>query len=224
MNILLAGSNGRMNSSILSLAVQDHGWSVIAGSQGDSIESYESLVHDYNIDCFVDFSSANFWPTLEELVMRTRVPLVSGTTGIEDLNYKIKRLADFAPVFYASNFSLGIQYIKKILQLRPETTYNSFLIEEIHHLQKKDKPSGTALDLASILGIDPTTIRAVRAQDEIGTHQVTMNFDDQEIIIQHKCLNRNVFSKGALSIVPWLVKQSAGLYGFKEYFSNEVIK
>ena len=224
MNILLAGSNGRMNSSILSLAVQDHGWSVIAGSQGDSIESYERLVHDYNIDCFVDFSSANFWPTLEELILRTNIPLVSGTTGIDDLNDRIKRLSSFAPVFYASNFSIGIQYMKKILQLRPETTYNSLSIEEIHHLQKKDKPSGTALDLASILGVHPNAINAIRAEHEIGTHQVTMKFDDQEIVIQHKCLNRNVFSKGALAIVPWLVKKPAGLYGFKEYFSNEGIK
>ena len=110
-----------------------------------------------------------------------------------------------------------MQWIYKFLQAHPKIEYNAFLIEEVHHLLKKDNPSGTALTIASLLGVDPRSIKATREGDELGLHKIALSFDDQEIIVQHRVLNRAVFAKGALFCVPELVKQHPGIYELKKF-------
>lgn len=154
-----------------------------------------------------------------------QLPLVIGTTGwydqLEDI--KTRCLQKNGALFYASNFSLGVNLFFKVNSYLAElmNKYSDYDIsmEEIHHIHKLDKPSGTAISLAnqilekverkknwSISEKKPETlfIQDVREGEVPGTHIVryTSNIDDIEIM--HKAHNRKGFALGAVLAAEFL--------------------
>lgn len=165
------------------------------------------------------------------------VPVVSGTTGWLDRLEEAKQLVEKyqGGLFYASNYSIGVniffavnKYLAKLMK-----RYNQYDIsmEEIHHTQKLDAPSGTAITLAEgILGELQHKQRWVNEASQVegelpiiskridkvpGTHTISYDCPIDNITITHTAHSREGFAKGALAAAEWMVGKQ-GFYGMED--------
>jgi 4-hydroxy-tetrahydrodipicolinate reductase len=166
-----------------------------------------------------------------------KVPVVSGTTGWFDQFDLVKDrcLKENQSLVYASNFSIGVnilfalnRYLAQIMN-----KYNQYnpRIEEIHHTRKLDAPSGTAVSLSKIIieeisrlekwkltdqpGIKTIPVKAIRANDIPGIHEITYESDFDTISIRHSAKSRKGFAIGALLAADF-IKDKKGLYTMEE--------
>ncbi|MBD3796626.1 MAG: 4-hydroxy-tetrahydrodipicolinate reductase [Campylobacterales bacterium] len=192
-------------------------------------------------DIVIDFSLPEACEILLEEAIKTPKPLVIGTTGlnIHQLNL-LKQASELMPVLYATNMSLGVALLNKLVY-QAAKTLEGFDIEivEMHHRHKKDAPSGTALTLsesaAAGRGVDLDKVRvsgrdgnigertkdeiavmALRGGDIVGRHTVGFYNDGEFIELNHTATSRNTFSKGAIRAGKWLSDKSAGLYSISD--------
>ena len=153
-------------------------------------------------------------------------PIVSGTTGWNHQREEaFSVIHEFhGALFYASNFSLGVniafrltEILTSILEKFPEYTP---AIEEIHHTQKLDAPSGTAITFADKImehneiykgwtdsenwGTDEIPIKSIRQGSVPGTHHIRFTSENDQIEISHQAFNRNGFALGAITAAEFL--------------------
>lgn len=217
MNIGLFGY-GKMGKMIEKIAIQRNHY-IVAKIDVDTQEI------DYSaMDMAIDFSSPEAAFNNIKGCLEHNIPVISGTTGwLNDYEKIISYCNQKNGAFiYASNFSLGVNlffqlnsYLAKMMNSLPEYKVS---IEEIHHLQKLDAPSGTAISLAEDI-IDNSAyegwlleksqdqnipIISKRIADEYGTHIVSYENEVDEIVIKHKAHNREGFALGAIVAAEWL--------------------
>ena len=178
------------------------------------------------------------------------VPVVSGTTGWLDRFEELKRYCEeqHGALFYASNYSLGVNLLFRISRRLAELVEHSGAaysveIEEVHHTQKKDAPSGTAItlaegilenlsskkqwvnfapifDVASIEEKQPVTeedlvIRSVREGMVPGIHTVSYESEDDRLVLQHTIKNRRTLAMGAVIAAEFLAGKE-GVYSMED--------
>lgn len=139
------------------------------------------------------------------------IPIIIGTTGDIDMEI-LSAYSKFAPVALISNFSDGIpkiiQIAKELNSLSDEWTFKMI---ESHHKNKKDKPSGTAITLSKSLNRE-CIIESIRKGDIVGDHKLVLTNGSEEITIQHKVKDRNIFAKGCIKFIEWILLQKPGIY------------
>lgn len=123
------------------------------------------------------------------------------------------------PVFYSSNYSLGLFKLIQILK-SSDLNHLEATIEETHHVHKKDAPSGTSLMLKDKLSVQ-TEIKSIREGDVFGVHTLFYKLDGETLSFTHTAESREIFAKGAISALNFLLKQPAGLYGMEELLSKD---
>src|SRR6056297_84787 len=161
-------------------------------------------------------------------VLESRIPSVWGTTGYEwpdDLDQKLKDKE--ATWIIGSNFSLGMNLIRKAIQLLSDESEKlkdpGFHIHEVHHTHKKDSPSGTALTWKEWLGRD-AKITSERKGDIKGIHTLEIRTENELIQLKHKALDRALFAEGAIWSAKHLLSDNPsepGLYSFSEIFDKQ---
>lgn len=168
----------------------------------------------------IDFSSPDSMMAIAEWCEKNKVPLVSGTTGIQEEHKKfLKKISQNIPVLWAPNTSVGVNFLKKLLaQLQIPEGFD-IQITEYHHSQKKDKPSGTAILLEDALKnknkiTEPTL--SIRGGGIFGIHRIDLMAGEETISIEHNALSRAVFAKGALTAARWLTQKPPGLYSMED--------
>ncbi|VVU95617.1 Aminotransferase class I and II [seawater metagenome] len=166
---------------------------------------------DDNIDLIIDVSSESGNKELMEKIKDKKIPLIIGTTGnlpIDD----IKKYSRFAPVAIISNFSEGIPYIIDCLR-GSQTKLNNWnaSILEKHHINKKDKPSGTAKTLAEEIN-GPIEIESIREGDIFGEHIINFKSKYENITIKHEATSRKIFAEGVIKYINWIQTRKSGLY------------
>ena len=188
-------------------------------------------------DAAIEFSTPETAYSNIQKCFEANVPVVVGTTGWLHKMEEVKNSAtrDGKGFFYASNFSIGVNVFfeinKKLAQLMAPYKEYSIEMEEIHHTQKLDAPSGTAITLAE--GIidnnsrknkwvnDKTSadneleIISKRIENIPGTHTVVYNSPIDEIYIRHKAHNRQGFALGAV-VAAEFMKGKSGYYGMND--------
>ncbi len=232
MKIALIGY-GKMGKAVEACAL-DRGHQVVlkidAGNKNDFTDANMK-----QCDVAIEFTSPDSALDNIEKCFNAGLPLVCGTTGWYDHLEEVKNSCRIknAAFIYASNFSIGVniffavnQYVAKLMNAYPD--YN-VSIEETHHLQKLDKPSGTAITLANDIlkqiqskknwklangEINPGELSIVskREPEVVGTHVVAYTSAIDEITIKHKANNRHGFAQGAVHAAEWLI----GKRGFYE--------
>ena len=143
-----------------------------------------------------------------ETVLSAEIAAAWGTTGYdwpdEELNTELKKKN--LKWMRASNFSLGMNIVRRCLQMIGNGSEildgPAFKIHEIHHTDKKDAPSGTAISWEEWLGKN-ANITSERKGDVKGIHELKMETAFESIELKHKAHDRAVFAEGAL----WAVKQ-----------------
>jgi 4-hydroxy-tetrahydrodipicolinate reductase len=188
-------------------------------------------------DVGIDFSSPLSTLELLATAESRRMPMVIGTTGIDaEGEERIRRAAQTLPIVRAANFSIGIAVLLDLVAeaSRRLAGYEIDLLE-MHHDQKVDAPSGTALALArsaakarglelekvavyareGITGKrDPQAIglQSLRLGDSVGEHTVYFGGPGERVELSHRAFSRDNFVAGALRAARWLGGKSPGLY------------
>ncbi|HET9705107.1 MAG TPA: dihydrodipicolinate reductase C-terminal domain-containing protein [Vicinamibacterales bacterium] len=213
MRVLLLG-HGRMGRLVESLA-PEYG-ATVAGVIDE--HSGPRAIADGafgEVDVAIDFTLADAVPrNLPQLADR-KINVVIGTTGWQSHEAAMRAVADRAGigVLAASNFSLGMNVFALAVEeaSRHLARHQEFgaWIHELHHVMKKDAPSGTALMLKSGMeraGYDrPIDVSSSRAGLIPGTHTVGFDGPSETIELTHTVRDRAVFARGALTAAQWLV-------------------
>lgn len=163
------------------------------------------------------------------IVLESGVPAAWGSTGYEwpdDLDVHVKKAR--TKWVLATNFSLGMNIIRNAIQVISSGSdilkNPSFGIHEIHHVHKKDAPSGTALSWKEWLAKE-VEVTSSREGDIHGIHELAIRTDTEEIQLRHEALDRSVFAEGAIWTAEQLVKQenlSDGVYTFGQLFDHSM--
>lgn len=183
-------------------------------------------------DVAIEFSTPHTVLSNIKKCFEANVPVVVGTTGWYDSFKEIETECQQknGALFHATNFSLGVNLFFKVNSYLAElmNKYNNYNVEmeEIHHIHKLDKPSGTAISLAnqvlekidrktnwSITENKPETlfIKDVREGEVPGTHIIKYTSDVDDIEIMHKAHNRKGFALGAV-IAAEYIKSKKGIF------------
>lgn len=179
-------------------------------------------------EVIIDVSHPDNFVKIERAMQTQRIPLVLATTGYSEAQkQKIEGWAKSVPVVMTSNFSIGMTIVNKMLKCcqKEIAQYFDCDILEIHHEQKKDKPSGSALMLKKTLqGIStdrygyqkPISVTSLRHRQIAGEHTVILCGDHEQITITHTADSREIFIRGILEAVEAIPMLSAGLYSMED--------
>ena len=180
----------------------------------------------------IDFSSPDCLPGLLKTCVDQKLPLVIGTTGFNSNHQElISQAKQTIPILMASNMSIGIANLKQAIKNFLMSSKESFEcnVVEIHHIQKVDAPSGTAIDIISFLEElpdnqiqTPITVNSHRIGKAFGAHRVEFYNSKETISFQHITHSRDIFASGAIAGARWIVSKSPGLYSFDDYLIKKL--
>ena len=156
-------------------------------------------------------------PALVRAVAERAHPLVVGTTGMGQAGDRaMAEAAERVAVVEAPNTSPGMALLRRALRtiLAADGPEWNISVLDRDHRHKQDAPSGTALQLESVIaetGRDSDVV-SVREGDVVGEHTVSMSVEDEELVILHRALDRRVFARGALLAAAFAARVDAGRY------------
>lgn len=237
MRIALLGY-GKMGKAIEKVALERGHEVVFKIDLNNSAE--KQLINKDSVDVVIEFSSPHSAYANLEFCMSKGLKAVCGTTGWLESRKEIEQLCveNKAAFFYASNYSIGVNLFFKINELlaklmAPHQQYEIFT-SEIHHTEKLDAPSGTAITLAEGIMKNNASKKSwvnnqIAAKEELaiwssregktpGTHTVKYISEIDEIEIKHVAYTRLGFALGAVVAAEWL-KDKEGVYGMNDLLS-----
>lgn len=227
IRLSLIASNGRMGKAIAN---------AVAGNPDFAIDQDSP-------DVLIDFSAPAALETSLERATKSNLPILIGTTGLQPEHHaRIEQAAERVAIIYAPNTSLGINLLKQLVEEATSRLGPDWDIEilEMHHRDKVDAPSGTALMLAQSAAKgrgstirelsrfdrisenpharEPGTIgyASLRGGSVIGEHVVILATEGERIELGHRAESRKIFARGALAAARFLVGKAAGLYSMQD--------
>lgn len=246
-NLCIVGAMGRMGQNVGVLA-ENFGFTVSGALEfkgspavgkafcGVTVtDDIDAALKD--ADVVIEFALADGIAKRADAYAAHKVPAVIGTTAVPEEG--INALAEAAktiPVIHAANFSLGVNLLGELLKKASAVLGEEYDAEivEMHHHNKKDAPSGTALYLADMVesgrgvgkekeiygrfgntGARPKgeiAIHSLRGGDVVGDHTVIFASEGERIEFTHKASSRSNFAMGALRAAKYLIGKEPGLY------------
>ncbi len=168
-------------------------------------------------DVLVDFSLPAAFDAALELCLQRGCALVSGTTDLSDAQRSALDSASTSiPVIWSANFSIGISVLDDLVR-RAAVALSKWDcdIVEMHHTQKRDAPSGTALALgAAIASVRDGELHyaSLRAGDIVGEHIVQFTGTGERLELIHRATDRDIFARGALESAASIATRGPGRY------------
>lgn len=248
--IILTGCNGKMGRAVTNSVKDTDGFEIIAGIDVFTEERYgypvfasPSLISEKltkKTDVIIDFSNPSALAGLLEYAVKNSIPAVICTTGLNDSQLNlIKTASEKIPVFFSANMSLGVNLVCELAKKAASVLGDSYDIEiiEMHHNQKIDAPSGTALMIADKIKeeLDDSVryeydrhskrekrtkneigIHAVRGGTITGEHQVIFAGHDEIISISHSARSKELFATGAVNAAKFICGKPAGMYNMSD--------
>jgi 4-hydroxy-tetrahydrodipicolinate reductase len=261
MKIGIIGISGRMGKSVAKAALKDDLHDISAGLVrlgsdlvgkdigaiigGDNLgvvatDNLEELVR--NSEVIIDFSNPALSLQLAELIEKYQKTLVCGTTGFsEDEKLQLKNHAKNCIIIWSSNMSIGVNLLMNLAEQVAKTLHSDYDAEifEMHHRDKIDAPSGTALSLGEAVakgrglnfgevsrksrdgivgkrGENEIGFCALRGGDVIGDHSVIFAGSGERIELVHKASNRDIYAGGAIRAAIWAKGKPQGFYTMQD--------
>lgn len=223
--LLIHGASGRIGQILLRLASERTDLQVAAAVSQQVGQRVIDGVPQFSarelpgvpaFDVAIDFSRNEGFDGILDLCRQRGAALVSGTTGLDDLQRAaIVDAGARIPILWASNFSLGIAVLTDLVEraARALPGWDCDIVET-HHAGKLDAPSGTALSLGAAAGEGGVTARyaSLRAGDVVGEHAVQFTGLGERLELVHRAGNRDIFARGALHAASRLVGRGPGQY------------
>lgn len=212
-SIVLVGY-GKMGQTIDQLAKGSTQWQI--KEHLDSFEAVASYAFSPQ-DVAIEFTTPETCVQNLTHLLSHRVPVVCGTTGWYDELETVQSLVQEhrGSFLYASNFSIGVHLFWQTLEalatkMQHHADYDVSL-REVHHLEKKDTPSGTAKTTQALIQqamprIQDVPIEALRKENVFGDHAVTFESPIDRITLEHHAKSREGFAMGALRCARWLAE------------------
>ena len=261
MRLIVAGAGGRMGRTLVKAIVDAKGFSLAgaledsrspligwdAGTLAGTSENGVKLTADVaalmdKADGIIDFTAPVATVAFAELAAKSGKVHVIGTTGFNAADEaKIKTAAQKAVIVKSGNMSLGVNLLAALTKRVAKTLDKSFDIEilEMHHNQKVDAPSGTALMLGRAaaegrgVDLDRNSVRSrdgntgarhpgdigfanLRGGSVVGEHTVIFAGPAERLELAHKAEDRMIFARGALHAALWARTQKPGLYSMMD--------
>jgi 4-hydroxy-tetrahydrodipicolinate reductase len=261
MRLVVAGAGGRMGRTLVKAIAEAKGFALAgaledarspligwdAGTLAGMPENGIKLSGDAGAlmakaDGIIDFTAPVATVTFAELAAKAGKVHIIGTTGLSSADeVKIKDAAKKAVIVKSGNMSLGVNLLAALTRRVAKTLDNAFDIEilEMHHNQKVDAPSGTALLLGRAaaegrdIDLDKHSVKsrdghtgarhagdigfaALRGGSVVGEHSVIFAGPAERIELVHKAEDRMIFARGALHAALWARSQKPGLYSMMD--------
>ena len=255
MKIGIVGCGGKMGKTLVRQAMMTPGCVLVGGAESPESETIgrdlgevaglkalgQTVLKDAEVlfersQAVIDFTLPQATADHASLAVRHSVSLIVGTTGLDESHRRaLSEAAERVPVVYAANMSLGVTVLLNVIERVTKALGTRFDIEilDIHHRDKRDAPSGTALALAEsaarargvrlddvrYAGVRPSGgigIASLRGGDVVGEHTVLFCGEGEQISLTHKSGGRHVFAIGALTAALWSETQPPGLYSMRD--------
>lgn len=257
MKIIIAGASGRMGRELIKKALSSDKFTIVGATENPESEyinqdiselvgikntgikiSSDILYLVKEADGIIDFTNPSTSIENSIIAAQTRIVHVIGTTGFtNDQHEKVALSAMHAKIVQSGNMSLGVNLLSELTRRAAQTLNKDFDIEiiEMHHKNKIDAPSGTALLLGksaakgrkidfnknavynrnSITGereINSIGFATLRGGSIVGEHDVIFSGDGETIKLSHSASDRGIFAQGALAAALWARDKKPGLY------------
>ena len=252
LKIILSGCCGRMGKSIAQQVNTDNDVMIVAGVDiaGDAYDCFPVYRSVFDVtepaDVIVDFSHHSSVGALVEFAVSHSYPVVLSTTGHTQQEQElIENASQKTAIFQSANMSLGVNVLLSLCKKAASVLHESFDIEivEMHHNQKLDAPSGTALLLAN--GINQTLpipaeyeynrqpkrekrpknqigIHSLRGGTVVGEHSVVFAGHNETLTLSHSAASREVFASGALRAAKFLYGKTCGKYSMDDLIRSSL--
>lgn len=235
INVLINGCEGKMGKMLFKQIEASDKFNYIGGiDKGYDITKIKTLP-----DVIIDFSTPIATLSILEFAVANNVPVVIATTGFsENENILIEEYSKVIPIFKSANMSYETNLMISLVSKIAKELHNSDIeIVEIHHNQKIDSPSGTALMLADSINnaLDNSMhyefdrhskkvkrdkseigIHSLRGGTEVGKHSVFFFGENESLEISHTVTSRAVFANGALKAAEFIIGKPAKLYNMND--------
>lgn len=245
IQLLVCGCGGKMGAAVQGFVAERDDCCIAAGvditGKGGDHPVYRSIDEvTESIDVIIDFSHPSALSALLGYCKRTGTPAVLCTTGYSPEQVEeVKEAAKTLPIFYSRNMSLGVNLLVELAKKAEAVLGADFDVEivEMHHNQKIDAPSGTALMLADAINevrdnemkytYDRHSQRKKREKSEIGLHsvrggtivgehQVIFSGSHEVLTLSHSAQSKELFAAGAVNAAVFMKEKPAGLYDMSD--------
>ena len=213
LKIYVNGSSGKMGQSLTNLINQS--------------QELNLVTKDISLsDVVIDFSHPDSTIEIIKDCSTNKIPLIVGTTNLnEETLIEIKMASKYIPILLAANMSIGILQLKESLVafIKSNKQKIECSIEEIHHSNKLDAPSGTAIEIKDLIkntdnksNINQININSKRLDDVFGIHKVTFFSEESSTDFKHEALSRDVYANGAIKCAMTMHRLEPNVYKFED--------
>lgn len=221
MLIALSGFSGKMGESIKE----------VANSSYQIVDFKSADLQKNKPDVIIDFSSPDQSLKVIKCCLKLKIPLVIGTTGLNSNHVaEISDASNRIPICLDANFSPGVHKLISNIEAfltSAQEKITGITISEIHHTNKVDAPSGTALMiqrniLERFSDLNLTfNMLSERKGNVYGIHQVSLLSNESIVCtFAHKAENRSIFANGAIKAAKLLINKKPNLYSIKDFLPD----
>ena len=179
-----------------------------------------------DLDVVIDFTSPEAVLANIEACLRAHKAMVVGTTGWYGEMARIRSAVEQAETgfVFGANFSYGVNlFFEMVKAAAPALTHGySGQITEIHHIHKKDAPSGTAITIQRVIEKASGVLLDISSEREgevTGIHTLELHSASDRIVLSHEAKSRRTFAEGAVLAAEWIAGRK-GFYEFKDIFTQ----
>ena len=249
INLAITGCMGRMGQQLIKSSKSDKNFKLVTLTENRVInKKISGIKPELNTETafkkanvIIDFTIPKCTFEVLKIASKLKKKVVIGTTSFTKKEENlIKKYSKKIPILKAGNMSLGINLLMYLTEIASKSLEDNFLskIFEIHHIHKKDHPSGTALmlgrgiavgknkDFYSLLGkkyLNKKTFpygkkinfNSIRKGEVVGNHKVLFSSGKETITLDHEAFDRALYSEGAFTAAKWLMNKKPGLYSMR---------
>lgn len=213
-NTILLIGNGKLSKSLQPL-LKNYIVFVFDENNITELKKYQGSIL---IDCSLNKAFNYIYDYLK--IFPTKTIICSTGHSKRQIN-QMKELSNSMPIFKSENFSLGIALINKFIKDNKKIIdrYDNYIFD-FHHKNKIDSPSGTSKLLMSSFSKSPNVF-SIRSSNIIGAHKITLFQEDEEIEISHKITSRDIFAKGIILSIDFILNKEKGTFSMEDIL-NEI--
>ncbi len=249
INLAITGCMGRMGQKLIGSAKSDKNFKLVSLTENKRInKKIYGIKPELNTsqafkkaNVIIDFTVPKCTLEVLKIAVQLRKGVVIGTTGFTKKQEKIiQKFSRKIPILKAGNMSLGVNLLMYLTEIASKSLGNDFLskIYEVHHKDKKDYPSGTALMLGEGIAIGKKknfyrmlgkkylnkkffpyskkiNFNSIRKGAIVGEHEVKFSSGKEIVTLNHESFDRALYSEGALAAAKWIMSKKPGLYSMR---------
>ena len=250
INLTIAGCEGRMGKQLIKSSKINKNFKLVSLTENRKINKKISGIRPElntsrafkKANVIIDFTVPKCTLEILKFAVKQKKRVVIGTTGFTKKQEKIiKNYSKKIPILKAGNMSLGVNLLMYLTEIASKSLGNKFLskVYEVHHKEKKDYPSGTALmlgegistgknkNLYSMIGkkylnkksfpySKKINFNSIRKGGVVGEHAVKFSSGKEIVTLNHESFDRALYSEGALAAAKWLKNKKPGLYSMRD--------